>query len=237
MEQQIRRLEAELHNKPDDFQLSVARKQAPTYKSYIKRSSYSEFLMTTQANEITQEQASLEVLVVENGISATHEPDQHTASHSTSIDQWTSQQTPERLRIRYAPLVKTLERVCKEVLSNYYVWPDLDSYMKKTRGAPTILLRPWKLLVAYEKEIRDCIHHIDSLWEPARREDMSGGVAEIRVVEECEYNPSRFVISNLQAPCSLKWFSPLHVLTVIFGISRVQARRSGTGTENACELS
>ncbi|KAL2286014.1 hypothetical protein FJTKL_07262 [Diaporthe vaccinii] len=189
MEQQIRKLEAELHNKPDDFQLSVARRQAPTYKSFTKRSSHSEFLLTPHsANIPSHEQASLEVLVYENDTSSVLGLDQYTDSHSTRICQRTHQQTPERLRIRYAPLVKTLEKVCKETLSNSYIWPSERDYTTDgSRGAATILLRPWKLLAAYEKEIRDSIHNIDVLWEPDRREDVSGKVAETRVVEEFEF--------------------------------------------------
>lgn len=189
MEQQIRKLEAELHNKPDNFQLSVARRQAPTYKSFTKRSSHSEFLLTHHSATIaSHDQASLEVLVSENGTSAMLGPDQYTASHSTSICQRADQQIPERLRIRHAPLVKTLEKVCKETLSNDYIWPsERDHTEDRIAGAATVLLRPWKLLIAYEKEIRDSIHNIDVLWEPDRREDVSSSVAETRVVEDCEY--------------------------------------------------
>lgn len=183
MEQQIRKLEAELHNKPDDFQLSMARRQARTYKSSIKRSSQGEFLLTAQSTEIPpHEQASLEVLVAEHSTPAMLGPDQDTASNSTK----THQETPERLRIRYAPLVKTLEKICKETLSNYSIWPEDETITGGTGGAATVLLRPWKLLVAYEKEIRDSVHKIDVLWEPARR-DVSSGVAETLLVEDSKY--------------------------------------------------
>ncbi|KAJ0122199.1 hypothetical protein J7T55_002711 [Diaporthe amygdali] len=167
MEQQIRKLEAELHNKPDDFQLSVSM-EIPFH-----------------------EKASLEVLVTEHGTSAMLGSDHYDAGHSTRICQRTHQQTPERLRIRYAPLIKTLEKVCGETISNQFIWPS-DSRTAlmsgvRTGGAATILLRPWKLLVTYEKEIRASIHNIDTFVEPARREDVSGGVAEIGLVEDFEY--------------------------------------------------
>lgn len=194
MEQQIRKLEAELHNRPDDFELSVVRRQAPIYKSSIKPSLHGEFFLTPQSVEIPHhEQASLEVLVAEHGTSATLGPEHDTASHSTKICQRTHQQTPERLRIRYAPLIKTLEKVCGETLSNGHIWPSDNRTVlvmgARTGGAATVLLRPWKLLVAYEKEIRDSIHNIDTFVEPARREDVSGGVAETGLVGDCEYYP------------------------------------------------
>lgn len=189
MEQQIRKLEAELHNKPDDFQLSVARRQAPTFKSFIKHSSHGEFLLTPQSVDIpTNEQASLEVLVADHGTSATLGPDQHSASLSTSVGQ--SQQTPERLRIRYPPLIKTLEKVCRERLSNSWWFTEGKSIADRPVTAPTVLLRPWKLLIAYEKQIRDSIDNIDAFVEPVRRGNVSGGVAETGVIQESEYYPS-----------------------------------------------
>lgn len=188
MEEQIRKLEAELHNKPDDFRRGEVRRPTPTYKSFIKRSSHGEFLLTLQSAEILpHEQASLEVLVAENDTSATLPPDQYTTSHPTSMSQGTYQQTPERLRMRYAPTVKTLEKVCRETLTNYHFWPN-NRNTDRTGCAPTVLLRPFKLLVAYEKEIRDSIHNIDALWDPPRRKDVSGEEAEIRVVNNCEYD-------------------------------------------------
>lgn len=190
MEQQIRKIEAELYNKPDDFQVSVARRQTPTYKPFIQRSSPGEFLMNPQfAANSSLDQASLEVLVADNGTSASLGPDQCKASHSTDTCQREHQQTPERLRIRYAPLIRTLEKVCKETLSNYHFWPnDRDPTERRTACAATILLRPWKLLVAYEKEIRDSIHDIDVLWKTSRREEVGGVVTEICLVENGEYH-------------------------------------------------
>lgn len=194
MEQQIRKLKAELHNKPDDFQPGVMRRQVPVYKSSIKRSLHGEFLMSPQSLENTShEQASLEVLVTEHGTAATLDSGHNTISHSTSTSQQTHQQTPERLRIRYAPLIKTLEKVCRETLTNHNFWPspvnELVMAGFRNNGAATNILRPWKLFVAYEKEIRDSVHNIDAFVEPARREGVSGGVAEIGVIKDCEYDP------------------------------------------------
>lgn len=188
MEEQIRKLQTELHNKPDDFQLSVARRQAPTYKSFIKRSSHGEFLLTPQSLEIpSRDQASLEVLVAEHDTPATLCPDGDIDSNPTSICQRTHQQTPERLRIRYAPLIKTLEKVCRESLSSFNFWRIRPGDRDRSGCAATILLRPWKLLVAYEKEIRDSTHNIDDFVEPAGRENVSCGVAEMQVVDDFEF--------------------------------------------------
>lgn len=236
MEEHIRKLEAELHNKPDDFQVGEVRRPTPTYKSFIKRSTHGEFLLTLQSVEIPpHEQASLEVLVAENGTSATLRPDQYTASHATGMYQGTHQQTPERLRIRYAPIVKTLEKVCRETLTNYQFWPN-NRNIDRTGCVPTVLLRPFKLLVAYEKEIRDSVHNIDALWDPPRRKDLSGEEAEIRVVNNCEYDPPRLVIMTLYAPHRIMGFAPLPVLTAHLRHSRIQARRSTTGTKTSCKV-
>ncbi|KAL1883328.1 hypothetical protein Daus18300_000386 [Diaporthe australafricana] len=192
LEQQVRKMEAELRDKPDGFQLSVSKRRAPIYKSFIKRSSQGEFLLTPQSMVIaSHEQASLEVLVAEDGTSTTLAPDHDAARHSTGIYRQTHRETPDRLRIRYAPLVKVLERVCRETLSNAYLWPGGDSdYTSGRRAgscAATVILRPWKIFVAYEKQIRDSIHNIDALIEPARPKDVKDGVAEIGVVEDFEY--------------------------------------------------
>lgn len=190
MEQQIRKLQAELYNKPDDFQLNVMRRQAPTYKSFIKRSSHGEFLMNLQSVAIpSHEQASLEVLMADPGTSATLGSGQDAASHSTSTCQRQHRQTPERLRIRFAPLIKTLEKVCKETLSNYNFWAGEPGDRERAGCSPTILLRPWKLIVAYEKEIRDSIRNIDAFVEPARPGDLSSGTSELLVVDNGEYYP------------------------------------------------
>lgn len=188
MEEKIRELEAQLYNKPDGFQLSMARRQAPVHKSFIKRSSQGEFLLTRQSLDIpSHEQASLEVLVAEQGTSAMLGPDQFTASHSTGSYQRTGQETPERLRIRYAPLIKTLEKVCRETLSNYNFWPSERGYTTEGTGcAPAILLRPWKLFVAYETEIRNSLQNVDLLWNPARRGDGNDAVAVPLLMEDCE---------------------------------------------------
>lgn len=188
MEQQIRKLEAELYNKPNDFQLNVMRRQAPTYKSFIKRSSHGEFLQNLQSVMMpSHEQASLELLVADHGTSATYGSSQDAASHSTSTCQRRHQQTPERLRIRYAPLIKVLEKVCRETLSNYNFWPGDPGDRERTACSPTVLLRPWKLIVAYETEIRDSVRNIDACVQPARPGDVSSGIPEVLVVENGEY--------------------------------------------------
>lgn len=226
MEQQIRKLESELYNKPDDFQLSVVRRQVPVCKSFIKRSSHGEFLLAPQSvGSIFQEQASLEVLMAENSTSAMLGPDHDTAGHSTSVCQRTHQQTPERLRIRCAPLITTLERVCRETLSNDFLWVG-----DRAACASTIILRPWKFFVSYKKKIRDLIHSIDAFVEPARREGVSGEVAEIGLVRGYEYYPQKLVTVNLHAPLDLKSVAPLPVLISFRDFSRVQARRSAAGT-------
>lgn len=190
MEQQIRKLQAELYKRPDDFQLSVMRRQAPTYKSYIKRSSHSEFLLNPQSVVIpSHDQASLEILLAEPGISATFGSGQDTVSHSTSTCQPRHQQTPERLRIRYAPLIRTLSKLCRETLSNFNFWSGDPGDRDRTGCSPTVLLRPWKLIVAYETEIRESIKNIDAFVEPARPGDVSGGMSEALVVGDGEYHP------------------------------------------------
>lgn len=187
MEYKIRKLEAQLENKPDDFQISVAMRQVPTYKSFIKRSARGEFILTPRSVEIpTHEQSSLEVLVADHGISATLSPNYNTPSQSTVNSQRARQETPERLRIRYAPLIKTLEKICRETLSNYYFWAS-DAVDRERPGcSSTILLRPWKLFVAYEKEIRGSIDNIDAFVEPARKEDLGGGITGTQVIDDCE---------------------------------------------------
>lgn len=196
------------------------RRQAPRYKSYIKRSSHSEFLLNPQSVVIpSHEQASLEVLVADPGISATSGSGEDTVSHSTSTCQPQHQQTPERLRIRYAPLIRILAKLCRETLSNFNFWSGDPGDRERTGCSPTVLLRPWKLIVAYEKEIRDSIRNFDTLVEPARPGYVSGGMSEALVIHDGEYHAPYFIIVKLHAPRGLKVLAPLPVLTLIFGLS------------------
>lgn len=179
LEEQLRKLEAELHDKPDHFKLSVTRRQCPVYKSLLKLSAYGEFRQTN--NLPTHERPSLEVLVTEHGTS--YGPEHGTANESTSIWQREHQRTPERLRIRYTPLINTLEQVCKERLSSYQSW---DAETKDGGGAPTVILRPWKLFIAYENEIRNSMHDLESLVESAQQDTANGGAVRKRISESCK---------------------------------------------------
>lgn len=193
LERHIRKLEAELHNKPDGFQLSVVRRQAPTYKASIKSSSHGEFLLNPQSLEIPlTEHASFETLVAEHGTPAQAilGLEHDAARQSTSASRRTHPQTPERLRIRYAPLIRMLEKISREALANSMLWPT-DSVLEgaRSRGAASVFLRPWKFFVAYEKEIRESVHKIDTFIAPAHPEDVSGGVVKEGLVDECEFDP------------------------------------------------
>lgn len=187
LERHIRKLEAELHNKPDDFQLSIVRRQAPTFKSSIKSSSHGEFLLNPKSLEIPlTEHASFEILVTEHGTPA----QAILGLEQDAASRRTRSQTPERLRIRYAPLIKMLEKISRETIANQLLWPT-DSILEgaRSRGAPSVFLRPWKFFVAYEKEIRESVHKIDTFIDPAHPEDVSDGMVKEGLVDECEFDP------------------------------------------------
>lgn len=220
LENHIRKLEAELRNKPDDFQLRMVRRQAPLYKSTIKSSSHGEFLLNPQSLEIPlNERASLETLVTDHSTPAIPGPEQNAAGHLTIVSQRTHQQTPERLRIRYAPLIKLLEKVSRETLSNQLLWPS-ESILTgvRSRGASSVFLRPWKFLVAYENEIRESVHKIDKLIDPARPEDVVDGVVKKGLVDECEFDPC---IVHSSTTRSQGHFAEWRILTSFPGFSRV----------------
>lgn len=121
----------------------------------------------------------MEVLVTEHGTALGIED----TDQSDSALQRTYQRTPERLRIRYVPLIKMLERICSETLSNSEVW---GPRVKPEGGAPTVILRPWKLFVAYEKEIRNSVQEVESLVEAGQQTQGNGKADGKGIVEECE---------------------------------------------------
>lgn len=191
LEEQLRKLQAELHNKPDDFKINVKRIQLPVYKPFLKRSIEGEFMSTpNSAHILAQDLPSLEVLVTDHSTSRLG-PERDTTHISTNIPQQMHQLTPERLRIRYTPLIKMLEQVCRETLSNHQVWPvtGITPTMRKaTRGASTVILRPWKFFVAYGNEIRDSVRKVESLVDSARREKSKDGTVTKGIFSECKYS-------------------------------------------------
>lgn len=119
----------------------------------------------------------MELLVTEHSTSL----DEKDANYYNNDLQRTHHRTPERLRIRYVPLIKTLERICSESLSNHEVW---GAGRKLEQGAPTVILRPWKLFVTYEKEIRNSVREVEALADVARHKERNRETVEKGIFED-----------------------------------------------------
>lgn len=167
LEEKLRKLQAEFQDKPDDFKFNAnrSRSQWGVYKSVLKSSLLGDFTLTARSLKIPfRERPSMEALVTDQGPALRLQDgpvgDDNT---NTSVDDFgvPYQRTPERLRIRYAPLIRLLERTCRETLSNSQIQIEECTEDDQMGGAPTVFLRPWKLFVAYEKEIRDSVFEIE----------------------------------------------------------------------------
>lgn len=196
LEAELRNLQAELHNKPDGLELNRFKKQCLVYRSILEPLTYGSFRsrsMRHRTDVPPSERPSMEILVTEH-LHGTPRAIDDCHSPKGSL-QRTNQRTPERLRIRYVPLIKTLERICSETLSNQEVW---GVPIKPGTGAPTVLLRPWKLFVAYEREIRSSVHEVEALLDAARHKKENGGAIGKGDCEGCKQFESlgRFTFSG-----------------------------------------
>ncbi|KAH8885480.1 hypothetical protein GQ53DRAFT_628393, partial [Thozetella sp. PMI_491] len=157
LEKQLRALKAKVEDRPDDLKLNEKNLKFPVYKKDLKRSPYGEFQLTTLSSDVPDRQRpSLEVLVSEDIVQPGPSDKQVASSGELFIAP--TRQSPERLRLRSLPLIAHLEKICRESLSNPRVWE-----WKQGKGAPVILLRPFKLLIGYEKEIRASIKSVENM--------------------------------------------------------------------------
>lgn len=178
LEAELRKLQADFHNRPDDFVVGVSKRQCTVYKSILKPLMYGNFRSTSRSH--WAERPSMEILVTEHGTTLGTEDD----NPSSRTLKGPHQRTPERLRIRYVPLIKTIERICSEALSSDLVWGVTG---RPETAAPSVILRPWKLFVAYEKEIRNSVQEVEAQVEAARQKEAKGRQVDKGVMDEREW--------------------------------------------------
>ena len=175
LEKQVETLSAQINKLPDDFKPNMLRSRWPVYGHFLKRSSQAEF----QTSNHTKGLPELQLPAVE---SLSNEGELLKSTLGETMDSCnegtlTVQKSPERLRIRSAPLISHLEMTCRESLSNHQVWSD---------EAPVTLLRPFKLLVTYEEDIRASVKMIEE-----RAKSSTGGEKGMKeskpVLSEKEY--------------------------------------------------
>jgi hypothetical protein len=168
LETELQNLQSEIRDLPNDFKVSPRKQKCLVHKFVLKRSTIDEFRTTPYSKDLpTQERPALEVLVIdylpplETG---TKDEFQMQSRRSTGLlgfdnNPVGTQQVPERLRIRSLPLIAHLEKICRETLTDACCWRVSIS----TEAAPVVLLRPFKLLIHYEEEIRRSVQEVHAL--------------------------------------------------------------------------
>ncbi|KAJ9156114.1 AAA family ATPase [Pleurostoma richardsiae] len=173
LEKELRELKAKVYDRPDDAKFGRPRiKQCAVYAHVLKRSTQNEFQLTSHSMQIPEhEQPALEVEVTDfTSPTGIQDSPGEPRRRNTGLLGLADQRTPEKLRIRSLPLIAHLERVCRETISNNRVRrPD-----NQNRLAPVVLLRPFKLVFAYEQEIRESVQQIESLAQSAQEAKAEG---------------------------------------------------------------
>ncbi|KAH7144593.1 hypothetical protein B0J13DRAFT_47647 [Dactylonectria estremocensis] len=151
----------------------------------LKRSEVDEFRITVTSTKIPiQDRPSLEVLY-SNGIPVydldSTDPPQMLTRRATARLGYGDSVTaplsvPERLRLRSCALIAHLRNISRESVSRILDHTFRDS---TERWSPSLILRPFKLLVIYEHEIRESVEEIESLIQSAQeqgseKKDMMG---------------------------------------------------------------
>lgn len=149
----------------------------PVCKPILKRSVGDEFRITHNSKKVPiQERPSIEVLYSHRiptfgGVNM--DPPKTlarrtTASHAMEEVDFATSSSPERLRIRSWALIYHLRNVCRESL------PTSNSIFERIDESPSVvMLRPFKLLVMYDQEIRESVKEIEAIVEqPEETEEM-----------------------------------------------------------------
>ncbi|KAH8669872.1 hypothetical protein BGZ61DRAFT_111798 [Ilyonectria robusta] len=149
----------------------------PVCKPILKRSVGDEFRITHNSKKVPiGERPSIEVLYshrVPTFGDVNMDPPKTlarrtTASHEMEEADFATSTSPERLRIRSWALIYHLRNVCRESL------PSSNSIFERIDESPAVVfLRPFKLLIMYDQDIRESVKEIEAIVEqPEETEEM-----------------------------------------------------------------
>jgi hypothetical protein len=172
LESQLRKLEQDIHKLPNDFK--PTKKKFPVHRHVLKRSTFDEFRLTTRSfNMPVEDQPALEVLVSEqsNQLGAKSDIDTPPSRRYTGVEraQETFHHIPETLRIRSRSLISHLERITRAPIPTK---SEVDEVRGMILYSGVLVLRPFKLFVLHEKEIRQSLQEVEKL---ARRQTEVAG--------------------------------------------------------------
>jgi hypothetical protein len=172
LEAEVKKLRRDVDKLPDDFEVNKKSKQ-PVYMHKLKRSTLQEYQLNEDSKNIPEiKRPALEVLISEYIVPPPPEPKVDTTAESPVIsnikeagrrpsillDRLSSPdiayQSPERLRIRSRALNSLLERISGDEIGN--------GNTKGDENSPVAYLRPFKLFVTYEAEIRASVQELEA---------------------------------------------------------------------------
>ncbi|KAK8112587.1 P-loop containing nucleoside triphosphate hydrolase protein [Apiospora sp. TS-2023a] len=159
LETELKKVKQDLYNLPDDAEVRRNERSHPVYRHLLQRSNPSQFRLGKASFDVPREdRAALEVLITEH-IGKLQQPEEsEPVRKSTSLDsdQASIQWSPEQLRIRSRPLLMHLQKITATQISD-----ELDVPAKHSDESSIVFLRPFKFLVAFEKEIRQSIGDVE----------------------------------------------------------------------------
>lgn len=183
LENEVKKLRQDVYKLPDDFEVPVENTpedpayfppvyRHPVYMHKLKRSTLQEFKLDEYSKDIPEsKRPALEVLISEHILPPPLESkfDAQAESpvitnikeaggrpsilfdHSSGIN---PHHSPERLRIRSVALNSLLEQISGDGIGNMYT--------KGGPNSPVVYLRPFKLFVTYEAEIRASVQEVEA---------------------------------------------------------------------------
>lgn len=176
LEAKVKKLRQDVDKLPEDFEVNKKSKQ-PVYMHKLKRSTLQEFQLNEDSKTVPEnKRPALEVLISDHTvppplppplepkfdalaespvISSIKEAERRPSILSDRLSGAdTAHQSPERLRIRSRALNSLLERISGDEIGN--------PYTKGDENSPVVYLRPFKLFVTYEAEIRASVQEIEA---------------------------------------------------------------------------
>ncbi|KAI1274636.1 hypothetical protein F5Y07DRAFT_401118 [Xylaria sp. FL0933] len=151
LEEQLRRMKIDLYKLPEDFEIRTQSRKHPVFRHVLQRSTIDQFDLRKESTHIpNKDRPSVEVLVVERltdsgDIKSAPPGGKVTALPSTYL-------VPKRLRVRSRPLISHLQLVTRTHISD-----DVAPYPNPMEQPNIVFLRPFKLFVTYEEEIRQSL--------------------------------------------------------------------------------
>ncbi|KAI0874099.1 hypothetical protein GGS24DRAFT_501119 [Hypoxylon argillaceum] len=168
LEKEFRQMKMDLYKLPADFEIKKPKPQHPIFLHVLHRSTMDKFESREMTKIPFRDRPALEVLVIEQLAGS----EVHVESNSPSLGANTAPPAtylaPKRLRIRSRPLLAHLQQVTRMTISHELSPPD-DELVQTS----IVFLKPFKLLVTYEKEIRQSLPDLEKIIKDLSSEEKS----------------------------------------------------------------